>query len=597
MMNPHSEEAGKATFMTDPMAKSPRDVAELHAHVTISVYDVPRHSEEPPLQRPKYLCLTLVYHPDVMRVGEYFAWSYEVGAEQELARQQPLFQTSTVPARALDLPYISRSVTRIVCHEHEVQLLPESHRVQLQLDGRAAGECESITFEQLRRGVLLVLRQQVAVMLHGVDEQPQAQREPLLGQSYSGYQLQSQARRLRNLAMPVLITGGSSLEREAVARELAMAQRVPDGEPMTPSTAPARTEGVFYPSTTDLVVADAVALSAGMSVDELRGPQRAASLEAITGLRSLLQQSQGRYVFLDHLDEASPAFLRELGRLVSEQGVPLAPETGKQLEVRLLLGSAQPQDAVRKLAHLPRHLLEAFSTVTLEIPTLSERLVDIPLLFVHFLRSALQELAAVGKLSLPSHEQLPWLSLRTLMTLLRHDWPGNGRELRNVAYQMATRYHARPFAQLPDWLVLRVDTLDLGMPTASEQAKLSAESTSSQTLPQPTAQRPELGSPPRPGLSFPLIRPSQLDGDTLVQVLEECGWNIVSAARRLGIARNSLYLLMERHGLRNAGDLTEAELKKMLFEQPQATTEQLAAHLKVSERGLKLRLRKFGLER
>lgn len=209
MMNPHSEEAGKATFMTDPMAKSPRDVAELHAHVTISVYDVPRHSEEPPLQRPKYLCLTLVYHPDVMRVGEYFAWSYEVGAEQELARQQPLFQTSTVPARALDLPYISRSVTRIVCHEHEAQLLPESHRVQLQLDGRAAGECESITFEQLRRGVLLVLRQQVAVMLHGVDEQPQAQREPLLGQSYSGYQLQSQARRLRNLAMPVLITGGS----------------------------------------------------------------------------------------------------------------------------------------------------------------------------------------------------------------------------------------------------------------------------------------------------------------------------------------------------------------------------------------------------
>lgn len=598
MINPHSEEARRATVMTNPTAKSLRDPADLHAHMTISVYDVPRRPEDTQVVRPLYLCMTIVYHPELTRVGEYFAWRYEVGSEQVLARQQPIFQTPTpLPSRALDLPYISRSPTRILCLDDEVQLLPDSHRVQLHLDGRAAGERETLSFAQLRRGVLLVLRQQVAVILHGLDEHPALQREPLLGQSHVGYQLQNQAHRLRKLKMPILITGGSSLEREAIARELVMAHLDGDTDAQPSSTAPARVEGFQNLASTELVVADAVALSAGLALEEQRQQSRPLLSEVGSGMRTLLQQSQGRYIFLDHLDDASPGFLRELSRLISEQGVPLAPETGRQMDIRLLVGSSLSHDELRKSPHLPRQLLEALTMVTLEIPALSERLVDIPLLFLHFLRSALQELAATARLQPPPGDQLPWLSLRTLLTLLRYDWPGNGRELRNVAYQMATRHHARPFAQLPDWLLLRVDTLDLGLPSPVNPVQSTRELSANSTLTQETFPRAEPTSPPRPGLSFPLIRPSQLDGDTLVQVLEECGWNIVSAARRLGIARNSLYLLMERHGLRNAGDLTEAELKRVLEEYPQAPPEELAAHLKVSERGLKLRLRKFGLER
>lgn len=70
MINPHSEEARRATVITNPTAKSLRDPADLHAHMTISVYDVPRHPEDTQVVRPLYLCMTIVYHPELTRVGE-----------------------------------------------------------------------------------------------------------------------------------------------------------------------------------------------------------------------------------------------------------------------------------------------------------------------------------------------------------------------------------------------------------------------------------------------------------------------------------------------------------------------------------------------
>ena len=61
--------------------------------------------------------------------------------------------------------------------------------------------------------------------------------------------------------------------------------------------------------------------------------------------------------------------------------------------------------------------------VTLEVPPLRARKEDIPLLFQHFV------LVAAAR----AETEVPPLNSQALQVLMQHDWPGNIRELRNIA--------------------------------------------------------------------------------------------------------------------------------------------------------------------
>jgi two-component system response regulator AtoC len=92
--------------------------------------------------------------------------------------------------------------------------------------------------------------------------------------------------------------------------------------------------------------------------------------------------------------------------------------------------------------------------------------------------------------------------------LLRYEWPGNVRELRNA---------------LERAVIL------------CEQGLIDAELLALHPVGTPAGARaPDLHS---------------LERETIAQVLRECRWNKVRAARRLGISRTQLYVRIRRHGL------------------------------------------------
>ena len=90
--------------------------------------------------------------------------------------------------------------------------------------------------------------------------------------------------------------------------------------------------------------------------------------------------------------------------------------------------------------------------------------------------------------------------------LVRYDWPGNIRELRNALERAAIR--------CDDSII---DATHLGL--------------------QPAAK-------PRGGIASDL---RSLERDTIVRVLEECEWNKAQAAKLLGVSRTQLYGRMHKY--------------------------------------------------
>ena len=137
------------------------------------------------------------------------------------------------------------------------------------------------------------------------------------------------------------------------------------------------------------------------------------------------------------------------------------------------------------------------------------------------------------------------------------------RQLRNAARQLAIASRGRPHAIVD----LRLERLLEGVPT------------------------PDAGPPGPPARR----KPSDITDDPLVEALRDTRWRIGPTARALGIARSSLYVLIDRCPLlRKAGELPREEI----LAASKVTGGQLdlmAARLEVSRRGLQLRMTELGL--
>jgi DNA-binding NtrC family response regulator len=149
---------------------------------------------------------------------------------------------------------------------------------------------------------------------------------------------------------------------------------------------------------------------------------------------------------------------------------------------------------------------------------------------------------------------------------LRYDWPGNVRELANFARELV--FSSRGQA------VLRIGrTFDALLPAkeAGREAKAQAPAVA-------PADRQAIGD------------------ELLVETLRRNRWQVGATARALGIAKNTLYQLMERcEGIRKARDLGREEILECR-ESSGGDQKLMAERLEVSERGLKLRMRELDID-
>ncbi|MBN1771990.1 MAG: sigma 54-interacting transcriptional regulator [Deltaproteobacteria bacterium] len=236
---------------------------------------------------------------------------------------------------------------------------------------------------------------------------------------------------------------------------------------------------------------------------ELFGHARGAFTGADRARPGLMREASGGTLFLDEVGETSPAMQVKLLRALQNAEVtPLGIDHAVPVDVRIV--AATNRDLARRTAEgrFREDLFYRLNVVRLRVPSLAERREDIPELAAHFLARLAPQTGGTPKR----------LGRAALRALVRHDFPGNVRELENL---LAT---AAVFASGEE---LRPE--DLPLPAAASTAAAAGGSRREQLR---AADRLLVG-----------------------QTLRACAYNLSEAARRLGISRPTLYHRLREYGL------------------------------------------------
>jgi len=485
--------------------------------------------------------LTVLAHADPRRVGAR-ALLPRSGVV-DLSRNEPEFAHPGRRGKALDDPYLSRKPTRVSSTSSGgLRIEPNLAGAALTLDGEPLRTTASIASDSLGSGVVLEIGERVALLAHRVQEAPGPGDDcGLIGRSDAIDEVRRRILQVADLDVPVLIRGESGAGKELVAQ--AIHERSP------------RRNGPFR-SVNMAAVAPTTATS------ELFGHRRGAFTGADRPRSGLFRDADGGTLFLDEIGEAPTELQAMLLRALETGEVrPVGADQAVRVDTRVLAATDAALEAAVDEGSFRLPLLHRLSGFELVVPPLRARRGDIAMLLLHFLRTELATTGEAHRLDPTPSGADPWLSVDLVARLCRADWPGNVRQLKNVARQLAIA--SRGMAQLQ-------------LSPAVERA-----------LAPKTSEAPKPSSPTR-------TRPAEIDEATLVATLRTHRYRIAATAKALGISKTSLYALIEGSPrVRKARDLSADEIREALG--AHENTREAAQGLEVSERGLRLRMTELGV--
>ncbi len=208
-----------------------------------------------------------------------------------------------------------------------------------------------------------------------------------------------------NLAAPtdsvVLITGESGTGKELVARQIHYQSR--------------RAQGKF-------VTVDSGTLTDSLAESELFGHRRGAFTGALNDRKGLFEVAENGTLFLDEISNADLNLQAKLLHVLQEKEYRRVGENEmRPCNVRIIAATNRKIPEMIKANNFRQDLYWRLKVIEIEIPPLSDRKEDIPLLARHFIRAK----------SLKNFGREYHFAPEAISLLADYNWPGNVRELEN----------------------------------------------------------------------------------------------------------------------------------------------------------------------
>ena len=321
----------------------------------------------------------------------------------------------------------------------------------------------------------------------------------LLGESAAMQQVRSMVDRVAaNNAATVLIEGESGTGKEVVARCIhAQSARAP----------------------MPFLCLNCAALPEHLLESELFGHERGAFTDARTQKVGLFEAAAGGTVMLDEIGDMPPGGQAKLLRLLENHTFRRVGGLAEiETDVRVVAATNANIEQRVSEGRFRADLYFRLNVVRIPLPPLRDRKEDVPLLAGAFIARYNQEMK----------RNLRGISQPALDLMTAYRWPGNVRELRNLI-ERALILHGEIDELRPEHLP---PALRDGAPASPEPQATPA-----------TAATPPANAPPQE------LQLEAMERRMITDALQKVGGNQSSAARLLGISRDTLRYRMKKHGI------------------------------------------------
>jgi transcriptional regulator with PAS, ATPase and Fis domain len=254
------------------------------------------------------------------------------------------------------------------------------------------------------------------------------------------------------------------------------------------------------------VVVNCGSLPASLFESELFGYMRGAFTDAKRDKPGRLALAEGGTIFFDEVAELPPPTQVKLLRVLQEREYePLGGVKTQRADVRVVAATNQKLADLVSQGRFRDDLYFRLAVVRLSLPSLKERRGDVPYLVEHFIQ----------RFNAKRGKNIVGISPEVMETLMRHDFPGNVRELENIIEYAFVLCHDRliEVRHLPEELQARAEQ---GLPrhTGSARSRLKLA-----------------------------------ESDAIQTALRRAGGHLGRTAEELGISRTTLWRKMKKHGL------------------------------------------------
>jgi len=160
---------------------------------------------------------------------------------------------------------------------------------------------------------------------------------------------------------------------------------------------------------------------------ELFGHVKGAFTSAVKDKAGKFEAANGGTIFLDEIGDMSMSAQSKVLRALQEHKIQrVGSERDLVVDVRVIAATNKDLRYEIKNNNFREDLFHRLAVIEINVPSLNERLSDIPLLVEHFLRD----------ISKDSEQELKTIDIEAINQLKKFDWSGNVRELRNVVERL-----------------------------------------------------------------------------------------------------------------------------------------------------------------